>query len=451
MAKIGLEIHAYLNTKEKLFCSCLATRHKEQVNNHICPICTGQPGCKPMLPNEEAIKKILSIALMLNCEINNNLIWQRKHYNWPDLPKGYQTTMSGAHSIPTGEEGNFHGIKIKEIHLEEDPASWDPETGCIDYNRSGLPLAEIVTQPDFSSAEEVEEWLKKFLLTMSYIKAIDKNAGIKADVNISTGSFEYGKKVEVKNISSIESVKKTIEYEIKRQEKEGVLNETRRFNPSSGKTEKMRNKESQADYRFIPDPDLPIVKIKKEEVEKIKKELPETPEEKLSKLIKKHKIDKKQAEILKNNFELVEFFEEIIKKMPADFALPWVTGELLRVLNYNKKNLGEVNIEVEHFIELLEAVKSNKLTELKAKSILNDFVPKSFSIKSQLKSNERITDKAELTKIIEKVIKVNSKAVSDYKAGEKASFNFLMGEVMKESNRRADFQVAKEVLEKLLK
>ena len=278
---------------------------------------------------------------------------------------------------------------------------------------------------------------------------IDKNAGIKADVNISVGKFEYGRKVEVKNISSIEDIKKAVLYEIERQEKEGVCNETRRW--TGEKTEKIRSKESQEYYRFIPDPDLPIVKIKEKEIQEIKKSMPETPEVKLQKLIKKHKIDKKSADILTKNFSLVEFYEKIAEKISPEFALPWVTTELLRVLNYNKKTLDEVEILPEHFVELLEAVKSNKLTELKAKQILNQFYPKSFSIKSQLKSNEKITDKAELTKIIEKVIKVNSKAVSDYKAGEKNSLNFLMGEIMKESNRRADFQIAREILDKLLK
>ncbi len=212
----------------------------------------------------------------------------------------------------------------------------------------------------------------------------------------------------------------------------------------------MREKEEASDYRFIPEPDLPIIKIKKERKEKIKSELPETPEEKLNKLIKQYKIDKKDAEILANNFELIEFFEQIIKKVPAKFALPWVTGELLRVLNYNKKTLEQVSISPEHFIQLLELVKDKKITELKAKQILNDFVPKSFPITLN-KKQERITDKKELLIIIEKVIKSNSKPVQDYKSGEKNSLNFLMGEIMKATNRRADFKTALEILKQKLK
>ncbi len=179
--------------------------------------------------------------------------------------------------------------------------------------------------------------------------------------------------------------------------------------------------------------------------------MPETPKEKLNNLIKQHKIEKKDAEILANNFELVELFEQIIKKVPAKFALPWVTGELLRVLNYNKKNLEEVNISPEHFIQLLKLVQENKLTELKAKQILNKFVPSSFSPIEEAKSSEKITDKKELEKIIDNVIKSNSKPVQDFKSGEKNALNFLMGEIMKLSSRRADYKLSLEILKEKLK
>lgn len=450
--RIGLEIHGYLQTQEKLFCRCKAERHEAKTpNTNICPICTGQPGCKPMLPNSEAIKKIIQIGLMLNCKVNNQFTWQRKHYDWPDLPKGFQTTISGAYSIPCAEKGNFEGIGITEIHLEEDPASWNPETGCIDYNRSGLPLVEIVTEPDFKSAEQVSSWLKKLILTLSYIKAVDKNAGLKADVNISINQKVGGNRVEVKNISSIEDIKAAINFEIARQEKQGTLRETRRFDSRKQETLKMRSKEQAEDYRFIPEPDLPIVKLEKNRIEKLKNELPETPQAKLEKLIKKHKIDKKSAEILSNNFELVGFFEKISEKISPEFALSWVTIELLRVLNYNKKTLEEVEIQPEHFLELLEAVKQKKITELKAKQILNSFVPKSHSIKDKLKSSERITNEKEIEKFCLQVITKNKQAVEDFKSGKQESMNFLLGEIMKISNRRADFQVCKKVLLKLLK
>ncbi|PIN94566.1 Asp-tRNA(Asn)/Glu-tRNA(Gln) amidotransferase GatCAB subunit B [Candidatus Pacearchaeota archaeon CG10_big_fil_rev_8_21_14_0_10_30_48] len=454
MTKIGLEIHGYLDTKEKLFCSCLNSQN-ERKNSLICPICTGQPGSKPNLPNVEALKKSVQIALMLNTKINTienkkKLIWQRKHYSWPDLPKGYQTTLSGTYAVPIGENGKFLGIRIRELHLEEDPASWDPKTGCIDYNRSGSPLIEIVTEPDFTSSEEVTNWLKRLIITLSYIKAINKQAGIKADVNVNIEGVS--ERTEIKNVHSIKDIAKVIEFELIRQKKERPKKmETRRWNPQKEKTEPMRSKESHADYRFISDPDLTIISLKEKDVNKIKSNLPESPEIKLKKLITQHKIPKEHAETLSKNLELVEFFESVITKIKPEFALPWINVELLRVLNYNKKTLDEVAIEINHFIELLQLIQQGKLTELKGKQILNKFIPKSFSPKSELKGSERITNEKELSKLIEEVIKKNSKAVQDYKAGEKNSFNYLMGEIMKSSNRRADFKIASDILKELLK
>ncbi len=457
--KIGLEIHGYLLTKEKLFCTCKAVRHGALLNikpnTFICPVCTGQPGAKPMLPNEEAIRKVVAIGLMLGCKINttkNNakLVWQRKHYDWPDMPKGYQITMSGAYSMPIAEKGNFEGINIRSVHIEEDPAAWDPETGSVDYNRSGLPLVEIVTEPEFSNSKQVADWLKYLVLTLSYIKALDKSAGIKVDVNVST----KGERVEIKNLSSIESIAKAIDYEIERQRREEVKRETRRWDEAKGITVVMRAKELAEDYRFIPDPDLPVLKLSIEEVEKIKRALPETPKQKLQKLIKTYKIDAKSAAILSSNLELVEFFEVVSKDIPADFALPWITVELLRVLNYNKKRLDEVNIKPEHFVELLELVREKKITPLKAKSLLNEFIPNSFSIKQKLELGilsqiQKISD-AELEAVCKEVIAKNQKAVADYKAGKPKALDFLMGEVMKASNRRADYKKAKQILLKLL-
>jgi aspartyl-tRNA(Asn)/glutamyl-tRNA(Gln) amidotransferase subunit B len=452
MVKIGLEIHGYLQVKEKLFCRNKAERHTENENINICPICTGQPGCKPMLPNAEALKKLVQIALIMNCSINTvekgkRLVWQRKHYDWPDLPKGYQDTISGAYAIPVGEKGKFENISIREVHLEEDPAAWNPETGCIDYNRSGLPLVEIVTEPDFTNEEQVEKWINTLVLTLSYIKAVDKNAGLKADVNVST----TGERVEIKNLTSLESIKKAILYEIERQAKEPIARETRRFDENSGKTVLMRTKEQAEDYRFISDPDLPVIKILEKEVLELKAKLPETPMQKLDKLIKKFKLDKTEAEVLTKNLEVVEFFESVSEKIDPRFALPWITIELLRVLNWNKTTLDQVDIKPEHFAELLENVQKGKVTELKAKQILNSFVPKSFSIKSQLKEFETITDISEIEKICQQVLENNPKAILDYKAGQKEALNYLIGEVMKASKRKADFKTCKTMLEKLLK
>jgi len=453
--KIGLEVHGYLNTKEKLFCKCCSTFEKgETPNSKICPICTGQPGSKPMHPNKQAIKRLIQISLILGCKINHdkNLIWQRKHYNWADLPKGYQNTISGAYSVPVSEKGKYNGADITECHLEEDPAQWNPETGGVNYNRSGIALVEIVTEPDFSNSEQVAEWLKNLVHSLSYIRALRKNAGIKVDVNVST----YGERVEMKNLNSIEKIKKAIEYEIERQvenHEKGIVQkrETLAFDDKSGKTIKMREKESAQDYRFIPDPDLPIIKLNEKEIEKIKKEIPETPNDKLEKLLKKYKLDKKNADILSKNIELVVFFEELSKHVDAVKYISWISIELLRVLNYNKKTLEDEDVDVkpEHLAGLIELVDKNKITVLKAKQIMNSFIPKSFSVK-EAEDIGKIQD-SEIDSFCRKVISENKKAVEDFKSGNKNSLNFLIGEVMKVSNRRADFKTAKECILRVIK
>ncbi len=445
---IGLEIHVYLVTKEKLFCRCKAVREKgTRPNIYICPICTGQPGAKPMTPNKTAVEKAIQVGLMLGCKVNNSVNWQRKHYTWPDLPKGYQNTISGGRVSGLAVNGEFMGIKIREMHLEEDPASWEPETGRVDYNRSGLPLIEIVTEPDFSTSEEVVNWLKKLLLNLEYLKAVAHDAGIKADVNVNIpGKTE---RVEIKNINSLENIEKAIEYEFERQTREGSERETRRYDSQKGKTIKMRSKEGSEDYRFIRDPDLQNLVFEDKFIEEMRGKLPETPEKKLNNLIKKFKIDKKDAEVLAKNLEIVEFYEKVAERIDGKFALPWVTIELLRHLNYNKKKLDEINISVEHFVELIKAVKEGKITELQGKEILNKFNPASFSIKEK-GFQGKITDEGSLEKACKEVISKNKEAVEKIRNGDPKVLNFLIGEVMRKTEKRADFKVVRELLEKLL-
>ncbi|MBS3090994.1 Asp-tRNA(Asn)/Glu-tRNA(Gln) amidotransferase subunit GatB [Candidatus Pacearchaeota archaeon] len=446
---IGLEIHTYLITKEKLFCRCIASREKGlKANVNVCAICTGQPGAKPMLPNETAIEKAVQIGLMLNCKINHELKWQRKHYNWPDLPKGYQNTLSGKYALPIGEKGKFLGINIWNMHLEEDPASWNPETGEVDYNRSGLPLVEIITAPDFKTAKEVMNWLMKLIRNLSYLKAVDSNAGIKVDVNVNIpGKTE---RVEIKNISSIENIGKAIEYELERQLKEGNKSkETRRYDEMGNKTTLMRSKEDQEDYRFISDPDLKDIVIDEKFIGSVRENIPESPEEKFEKFVKKYKIDNENAEILAKNIDIAEFYEKVAGKIDAKFALPWITVQLFRLLNDNKTKIDKIDIKVEHFVSLLNLVKGGKITELKGKEILKKFYPKSFDPTKNIE--EKITDKNQIEKIASKIIGDNEKAVQDYKKGDKKAFEFLIGKIMKETKKRADFKIAREVLGKLLK
>ncbi len=454
---IGLEVHGYIETKEKLFCRCKNFHDMKIIrpNTNVCPICTGQPGAKPMLPNKTAIDKILEIGLLLNCKPNliedkKPLIFQRKHYDWPDMPYGYQRTISGAHSTPVAQNGLFEGIKIREVHLEEDPAAWNPETGQIDYNRAGVPLVEIVTEPGFKNGEQVESWLKKLILTLSYIKALNKDAGIKADVNINIGGLT--ERTEIKNVNSITEIVKSINSDIIRHLNEKpIKQETRRWNSIKEKTELMRGKEEQADYRFIPDTDLPVIAITIKRVKELKEKLPETPIEKLTKIIKKHKINKEDAEVLTKNIDIVELFENVIEKIPANLTLPWITVEWLSVLNYNKKTMDEVTIDPDHFIELLNLLQKGKISPLKAKDILRKFVPESFSPIHEAKKVEIISNEKELFKIVRNVLNNNKKTVEDIKNGEEKAFNFLMGQIMRKTQKRADYKKVREIMNRELK
>lgn len=453
MSKIGLEIHGYIETKEKLFCNCKSIHGAKlaKPNTYICPICTGQPGAKPMLPNNEAVEKTIQTALILGCKINSELVWQRKHYDWPDLPKGYQNTLSGPYASPVGINGKFIGIRIREIHLEEDPAAWNPKTGEIDYNKSGSPLMEIVTEPDFTSSTEVYDWLKQLIITLGYIKSIDKNLGLKADVNVSLPELK-GERIEIKNVNSLSNIKAAIEYEEVRQKNDiPKAKETRMFDETKGITKKMREKEAEQDYRFISDPDLPAIEIENSRIERIKKSIPETPQDKLQKLIKKYNIEKRYAEVLTKNIDIAEFFEKVIEKISPKLAVPWVTVELLSILNYNKKEFDEVDIKVEHFVELLKLLEKGQITELKAKDILRKFIPKSFSPAKEAEKYSKISGEDELEKVCREIIKENPVAIADFKSGRKESLNFLIGEVMLATNKRADFRTARDVLERLIK
>jgi aspartyl-tRNA(Asn)/glutamyl-tRNA(Gln) amidotransferase subunit B len=448
---IGLEIHGYIETDEKLFCTCKNFHDMKKIkpNVNVCPVCTGQPGSKPMLPNKSAVDKAIEIALILGCKVSSNLLFQRKHYSWPDMPTGYQKTISGAHSDFVGKDGKFLGVRITEVHLEEDPGAWNPETGKVDFNRAGSPLIEIVTEPDFVDSNKVGEWLRQLVLTLSYIKALSKDAGIKADVNVSVKGVSS--RAEVKNVNSISEIQKVIDSEFERHLKEmPQVMETRRWLPLEGETELMRSKENAQDYRFIPDPDLPVINIDSGRIKNLEKSLPETPMEKLDRIIKKHKIDSKSAEILVGNFGIAELYENVIAEVDAKFVLPWIVTEWFGVLNYNKKTMDDVEIDSSHFIELLKLLKDGKITPLKAKDIMRKFVPKSFSPKKEAGDGKKIGSESELKKIVSKILDDNKKSVNDYKSGNKNALNFLIGQVMHKTNKRADYQIVRDLFENIL-
>ena len=452
--KVGLEIHGYLNAdnKAKLFCDCMIDPAAAP-NTNICPICTAQPGSKPMLPNRDALDKIIAIAQMLDCSVNKRLLFQRKHYSWPDLPAGYQRTISGSYSFPVGMNGTFLGIGIDDVHLEEDPAKWDPETGFVDYNRSGFPLVEIVTKPDFSSPDQVRDWLKRLMTTLSYIKAVDPDAGIKSDVNVSI-SPDFSR-VEVKNVNSFRSIVATINYEAKRQEaviasgkKVGL--ETRAWSEQLQETVFMRKKELAMEYMFIPEPDLPVIHITDAHVSSISGKLPEKPHQKLERYVGKLKIDRTDAEILSSEILLAELFEKVAVEINPVLAARWLRRELLRVLHYNKKELDEVEIDAEHLIQLLKLVESKKITDDVGKKLLEKLAEKPFDVNEHVKK-EGLTamgDEGEIERLCDESIRANQKAVKDYKKGGEKALNFLVGQVVAKTKGRADAKLVKELMVK---
>jgi aspartyl-tRNA(Asn)/glutamyl-tRNA(Gln) amidotransferase subunit B len=456
---IGLEIHMHLKTKEKLFCECLIPSKNSKINTHICPVCTGQPGSKPMLPNENALFSILKMGLIFNSEITKNTFFQRKHYTWPDMPTGFQRTVSGGKIKANCIGGSFKGIEFEEIHLEENPAAWDPLTGKINYNRSGFPLAEIVTKPQFHSSEELKIWLKELILLAKYLKIYNEDFGIKSDVNVSIreGNFQ---RVEIKNVNSYNNIVSAAEAEIKRQKEliknnQKIKQETRRYNEDLDITEFMRSKENAQDYMYTPEPDLPNLIIKDELLEKLKNNLPETPDEKREKY-SKYSFDKETIEVLISNIYLSEIFEYAIDKKlnPKEVGL-FLRREIPRVLNYNKDTFEDLeNKKIkDEIINLIDLLGKDKISYTSAQKILEKLYEKKINVNEYVEKNSllQVQDTKLIEELVLKALKEAPKAVEDFKGGNSKSLNFIVGIVMRETKGRAKPQVVNEILMKKVK
>jgi aspartyl-tRNA(Asn)/glutamyl-tRNA(Gln) amidotransferase subunit B len=454
--KVGLEIHGYIATKQKLFCNC--STQVSEPNTNICPVCTGQPGSKPMLTNTEAITKSIQIGLMLGCTINSRLLFQRKHYSWPDSPNNYQRTMSGSYAVPVGEHGEFEGIRILEVHLEEDPAKWDPLTGEIDYNRAGFPLIEIVTEPDFTDSDQVGEWLRKLITTLSYIAAIDKTAGIKSDVNVSIPpKFE---RVEIKNVNSQSAIIDAIEVEVVRQSQEIALGkyipmQTRTYDAVAKQTLFMRSKESAMDYMFIPDPDIPYIDISADVVANLQAALPQTPSEKKAKLLTLG-VKEEDAHVLSSEFTLISLFEQLSESIPVDILTTYLRRELVGFANYNKVDLGEITLNGAQISVLLGYVRDKKISDPTAKDVfrrvLADGDVGMFDVTSYLTTQQLflVEDASALENWCRQAIAEQPKAVEDYRSGSANALNFIVGQVMKKAKGQATPQAVRDVVIRLL-
>ncbi|RLI96072.1 MAG: Asp-tRNA(Asn)/Glu-tRNA(Gln) amidotransferase GatCAB subunit B [Candidatus Altiarchaeales archaeon] len=450
--KIGLEIHVPLKTKQKLFCECPTNYYEiDEPNVNVCPVCTGMPGAKPYPINEYALESTVMIAKLLNCKtVKRNIFVKRKHYSYPDLPSGYQRT-----SEPMGENGKLGNVGIWEIHLEEDPGRYDLLTGRVDYNRSGVPLVEIVTAPDMNSPEDAREFLKELINLLRYTeRIIDVGGVMRADVNI---SLEGGSRVEIKNINSIKGAYKAIKYEIIRQNnmrRRGVKvkRETRGYNEKSMITTPLRIKETAEDYRYIPDPDIPPLVFDDIYIKSIK--LPETPQRRRRRFIETYGIPEKYARILTKEKDIADLFEDVINmgKVNPRMAAGWISREVLRQLNYRGIELKESKLNAEILIELFKLIETNEITETTGKKLLERVIDtgENPGIIVKKEAMGRISGEDFLDGIVEKIIEENKNAVSDYKKGKMEALNFLVGRVMKEIKYRGDVKIIIKLLMKKL-
>jgi aspartyl-tRNA(Asn)/glutamyl-tRNA(Gln) amidotransferase subunit B len=436
--KCGLEIHVQLDTDSKLFCDCRTNYQEAPPNHNICFVCLNQPGAKPYPPNKEALGGAIKIALMLACKISPDVtFFQRKHYDYPDLPSGYQRT-----SIPIGFEGDLNGVRIREVHLEEDPGQYKPDLGLVDFNRSGIPLIEIVTEPDMTSPEEARTFLRELIRVLEYSGSARGEGTMRADVNI---SIEGGKRAEIKNINSIKGAYKALQFEMVRQKnllKRGIeiKQETRAFLESQMITVPMRLKEEAEDYRYIPDPDLPPMLAEEERVERIREEMPEPAHIKTDRFVKQYGIEKDHARVLTSELELANAFEEVVKEVDPEFAALWMRDELKRILSYNKITFRESEITTQQLVEFLQLLQDKKITTKVGQRIIEN-MPHNPKTPTQIAEELGLIGVVEedvVQKAVKQSIDENPEAVSDYYAGKKKALNFLMGQVMRITRGKAD-------------
>ncbi len=464
--KIGLEIHVQLNTKSKLFCSCSTDYRDSKPNSTTCPICLGFPGSKPKV-NKKALDYGISIAHALNCEILTKMFFSRKSYLYPDMAKNFQITQF---EIPLARKGylkiNSNGeekkINITRIHLEEDPAKLVHVGGdittskyvLIDYNRSGTPLCEIVTEPDFRDPKEVREFLTKLSTMLEYLGVYDSSleGSMRVDVNI---SIEGGKRVEIKNMSGFAKIEKALNYEVVRQKsvlRNGgkVERETRGFDESQGITKTLRTKEMEEDYGYIFEPDLTKIEINNEWKQGIKTTLPELPDHLVERYQEKYDLSDYQAKVIVyTGKDFSRFFEECCELLEnPQMIAKWMITHLLKCLNYQGIRIKNSKISVENFAKFLEMMDKGEIPKRLGKEMIKEITmtgeyPEEYLSKKGLK----MVSKQELKKIVDKILQKNKEAVKDYKSGEEKALDFLVGQVLKEIKSAGNPREIREIIQ----
>ena len=470
---IGLEVHVQLNTRSKIFCGC-PTAFKAEPNSQTCPICLGFPGTLPVL-NEEVLRKAIMAGLALNATVSEYSKFDRKNYFYPDLPKAYQISQfdrpicSGGYIEVTTGAGTKR-IGINRLHLEEDAGksihSDEPgnRLSYLDFNRSGMPLAEIVSEPDMRSAEEAYEYLQNLRTIMKYLDVSDCNmeeGSLRCDVNISLrekGASKLGEKVEVKNLNSFKAVKTAIEFEIRRQagileDGGSIVQETRLWDADRGMSFSMRSKEEAHDYRYFPDPDLPPIKPGAEYVTKIRESIPELPGPRRERFIAEYGLSAYDAGVLTSARPLADYFESVVKHGAAPKkASNWIQSELLARVD-NPENVGSFTVKPEMLTALLALIDDDTISGKIAKTVFDEMVQTGADPSDIVREKGlvQLTDMGAIESIIDRVIAENPESVADYKSGKERALKFLMGQAMKESKGKANPRIVNDLLLKKLR
>lgn len=472
---IGLEVHAQLLTESKMFCPCSAQYASAPPNTHVCPVCLGLPGALPVI-NKRAVEATIMTGLALNCEIPAYSKFDRKNYHYPDLMKGFQISQYDAPLTRNGwleveVDGQTRRIGITRAHLEEDTAKLiHAPTGngqvqsLVDVNRSGVPLMEIVSEPDIRSPEEARQYLMKLRTILRYLGVSTGNmedGSFRCDANISlrpVGSNEYGAKVEIKNMNSFRAVFRALEYEAKRQEEVlaaggTISQETRGWVEALGVTVSQRTKEYAHDYRYFPEPDLPPLVVSREWVEEIRARLPEMPEAKRQRFETQYELPAYDAAHLTANRETADFFEQTVALYPnAKTVANWMLGELFRLLNTHALELDQAKVTPEGLAKLLHLIDRGEISQRAAKTVFEEMFEtgKDAAAVVNEKGLAQVSDVEALRGIVEEVVAANPKVVADYKAGKKQAQGFFVGQVMRATKGTANPGVVNQLLAEIL-
>ena len=470
-AVIGLEIHAQLLTDTKIFCGC-STRFGSDPNTQICPVCTGMPGVLPVM-NRKAVEYVVRTGLALHCDISSYSRFARKNYFYPDLPKGYQISqfelpLCEHGFVDISADGSSKRVALTRIHLEEDAGKNIHEGGgndsSVDLNRAGVPLMEIVTEPEMRSAAEAAAFMKKLRAIVRYIGVCDGNmeqGSLRCDANVSirpTGQEAYGVKTEIKNMNSFRYVEKALDHEIKRQiravqDGERIIQETRLWDSEKNVTESMRSKEEAHDYRYFPDPDLMPIEFEKSWIDRIKTELVELPDEKHKRFIDEHGISDEDAGLLVAERETAEWFEEALTAGgdPKNLC-NWIKGDFAKLLNDENKQINESLVTPQLLVDMLSLIENGTISGKIAKTVFEEMyrTGKNADVIVKEKGLVQISDESGIETIVDEILSNNADEVKRFREGETKLMGFFVGQVMKATKGKANPKMVNELLRKKL-